>query len=97
MKERHRLSRRGNWDWCVMNSIWPPRRSDDIFITRREASERLRVSLSTIDRYVAAGELERFKIGPRRTLFRLLDIEKLVRHDNSHSQFRCTAPLRADF
>ncbi|WP_086633607.1 AlpA family transcriptional regulator [Gluconobacter sp. DsW_058] len=68
-----------------MSSVFPLRRSDDIFITRREASERLRVSLSTIDRYVAAGELERLKIGPRRTLFRLRDVERLVRRDGSAS------------
>ncbi|WP_215751688.1 AlpA family transcriptional regulator [Gluconobacter sp. P5E10] len=66
-----------------MSSVFPLRRSDDIFITRREASERLRVSLSTIDRYVAAGELERLKIGTRRTLFRLRDVERLVRRDGS--------------
>ncbi|WP_099253334.1 helix-turn-helix transcriptional regulator [Gluconobacter albidus] len=68
-----------------MSSVFPLRHSDDIFITRREASERLRVSLSTIDRYVAAGELERLKIGPRRTLFRLRDVERLVRRDGSAS------------
>lgn len=68
-----------------MSSVFPLRRSNDIFITRREASERLRVSLSTIDRYVAAGELERLKIGPRRTLFRLRDVEHLIRRDGSRS------------
>lgn len=76
---------RGWLERRIMSSVFPLRRSDDIFITRREASERLRVSLSTIDRYVAAGELERLKIGPRRTLFRLRDVERLVRRDGSNS------------
>ncbi|WP_215766838.1 hypothetical protein [Gluconobacter cerinus] len=40
------------------------------------------MSLSTIDRYVAAGVLQRYKIGPRRTLFRLRDVELLVRRDD---------------
>nr|WP_082784464.1 DNA-binding protein [Gluconobacter thailandicus] len=80
-----------------MDSMLPSRLSDDFFISRREAAIRLCVSLSTIDRYVAAGVLQRYKIGPRRTLFRLRDVEHLVRRDDVGFQAPASMPLRPDF
>ena len=80
-----------------MDSVLPGHRSDDFFISRREAATRLCVSLSTIDRYVAAGVLQRYKIGPRRTLFRLRDVEHLVRRDDVGFQAPAPVRLRPDF
>lgn len=80
-----------------MTSMSLGRLSDDIFISRREAADRLCVSLSTIDRYVASGDLQRYKIGPRRTLFRLRDIEHLVRRDDVRLQCCKAVPLSPDF
>ncbi|MCW2266234.1 hypothetical protein M2305_002181 [Gluconobacter cerinus] len=65
-----------------MDSILPSRLSNDFFISRCEASIRLYVSLSKIDRYVAAGVLQRDKIGPRRTLFGVRDTEHFVHRDD---------------
>lgn len=49
------------------------------FVTRMEAAEiHLRCHVKTIDRYVAAGMLPKYKFG-RKTLFRLEDVLGLVK------------------
>lgn len=50
------------------------------FVTRLEAARvHLRCDVTTIDRRVADGSLPKFKFG-RRTLFRLVDVLKLIEH-----------------
>ena len=49
------------------------------FVTRKEAAEiHLRCHVKTIDRYVAAGALAKYKFG-RKTLFLLADVLALIK------------------
>nr|WP_025826086.1 helix-turn-helix domain-containing protein [Acetobacter persici] len=49
------------------------------FVTRKEAAEiHLRCHVKTIDRYVAAGRLPKYKFG-RKTLFLLADVLALIK------------------
>jgi len=49
------------------------------FLNRTEVAEVLRISLSTVDRAIASGELEHFKVGKRRVLFTKESIRKFLK------------------
>jgi excisionase family DNA binding protein len=47
-------------------------------LTRREAAERIRVEVRTLDRYAQLGHIERLKTPTGRVRFREADVEALV-------------------
>lgn len=56
----------------------PPKNISDCY-TREEAAERLRVSVSTIDRMKAAGDLQAYKISAgNKIYFSKVDVEKIA-------------------
>ena len=54
----------------------------DVWWTKKEVQRVLKVSTSTIDRYVAKGILKKYKVC-RRTLFRPLEVQSAIKHHNS--------------
>ncbi len=56
------------------------------YMTKSEAADFLRVSESTIDRYVRAGQLGRFKVaGLQSTRFRRDEVEAMIVPDNEEA------------
>jgi hypothetical protein len=47
----------------------------DTYVTRQKATDRLKVSPRTIDRYAAEGALAKVKLGKRRSAFKPADLE----------------------
>jgi len=60
------------YDFDVLESL-------PAFLTREEVAKVLRISLSTVDRAIASGELEHFKVGKRRVLFTKESIRKFLK------------------
>lgn len=64
----------------------PPHGTDSSgpFLTKREAADRLRVSLDTIDRAIADGRLRPYRVGTgarRLVRVRVADVDKLAEAD----------------
>ena len=54
---------------------------NDLVVTREEAAEALRLSLRTVDKLLAAGEISARRVG-RRVLIPRTEIERFVRSTN---------------
>jgi excisionase family DNA binding protein len=63
-------------------STRPDGREPGRFLTVQEAAQELRMSVSTVWRWIAAGRLTAYRFGPRKIRIRAQDLERVIRPAN---------------
>lgn len=63
----------------MKTAIVPPSSSSCVLVRKRDACSILGISSPTLDRWVRAGRIHRYKLGPNTSAYRLSEIEDFIK------------------